>query len=403
MAKQSGNILTPDSHDANIHPDPESANLSAGAQHKAPAPLLFTTKKPQPCAIHVQSKQHKKTTQAMKHLKKIAMYFCCFGSAIAQTSCDLIDDDLSDCGKDYKLEYRMRLITNMDDELAQKLREADDEPIKASLRQHLLQFFSDSGHDLDLSFYLTAPDDEARRHHALHDMLGANQASYTIYLPVSQYRNLAVANSGREPLVVLQQEQQRSLAELFQLRADTIDSHRTGLFTGRHTIDPPAADTTIVVDLYMANCAAALVCDTTGYRVSDFRVYMADMGDAFHVDDSVYTYTTNPVVRTRRVDAATKNSVAFAGATFPSADVPTRADADDGRGSYWQMRAYVTLADGKTTETVLYVRDPLKAAQLRIIKCRLTEGGVVTPTVDANVGISIQLDWEPGMDFNQDV
>ena len=336
----------------------------------------------------------------MKHLKKIAMYICCFGSAIAQTSCDLIDDDLSDCGKDYKLEYRMRLITNMDDELAQKLREADDEPIKASLRQHLLQFFSDSGHDLDLSFYLTT-DDEARRHHASQDMLGANQASYTIYLPAEQYRNLAVANSGREPLVLLQQDQQRSLAELFQLRADTIDSHSTGLFTGRHTIDPPTADTTIVVDLYMANCAAALVCDTTGYRVSDFRVYMTDMGDGFHLSDSVYTYASKPIVRTRRVDAGIKNSVAFAGVTFPSADVPTRAaTTDDGHGSYWQMRAYVTLDNGKTTETILYVRDPLKAANLRIIKCRMTDEGVVTPTVDANVGISFQLDWHEGIHFN---
>ena len=378
-------------------------NLSAGAQHKAPAPLHL---KKQENEYTTLSDPHRannpKMTQAMKHLKKIAMYICCFGSAIAQTSCDLIDDDLSDCGKDYKLEYRMRLITNMNDELAQKLREADDEPIKASLRQHLLQFFSDSGHDLDLSFYLTA-DDEARRHHARQDMLGANQASYTIYLPAKQYRNLAVANSGREPLVLLQQDQQRSLAELFQLRADTIDSHRVGLFTGRHTIDPPAADTTIVVDLYMANCAAALVCDTTGYRVRDFRVYMTDMGDAFHVNDSVYTYTTKPIVRTRRVDAGIKNSVAFTGKSFPSRDVPVYTDGDSGEQSSWQMRAYVTLADGKTTETILYVRDPLKAANLRIIKCRMTGDGVVTPTVDANVGISFQLDWKPGMDFDQDV
>ena len=181
----------------------------------------------------------------MKHnWKNIAtVALCLMGSAIAQTSCDVIDDDLSDCGKDYTVVYRMQLMTNMDDELNHVL----DAAVRSALRQVLDGYFTDYGRDLDVSFYLTTAD-EARRHHAVHQMNG-REGQYTYYLAAEPYRNLVVANVGQEPLVALVEDTLRQTARLQQERRDTISGHTSHLYTGRTTIDVPTTDTTIVVPL----------------------------------------------------------------------------------------------------------------------------------------------------------
>jgi hypothetical protein len=46
------------------------------------------------------------------------------------------------------------------------------------------------------------------------------------------------------------------------------------------------------------------------------------------------------------------------------------------------------------------VHEPLKAANLKIIKLKMEPTGEVT-TVDAEVGVSVQLNWEDGLHFEQ--
>ena len=41
--------------------------------------------------------------------------------ALALSSCSTIDDDLSDCSNGYKLDYELRLVTNMTTELQTQL------------------------------------------------------------------------------------------------------------------------------------------------------------------------------------------------------------------------------------------------------------------------------------------
>ena len=67
------------------------------------------------------------------------------------TSC--IDEDLSKCGSDYKIVYRMNLRTNMNVEIAQTLTTPEELAYADVLRQHLAGVFSDYAYDNDLSFY----------------------------------------------------------------------------------------------------------------------------------------------------------------------------------------------------------------------------------------------------------
>ena len=64
-----------------------------------------------------------------------------------------------------------------------------------------------------------------------------------------------------------------------------------------------------------------------------------------------------------------------------------------------------TVEDGSITETILYVRTPLRAGQLRIIKCKAYKNGGVEPTNmnDHTVGVSITTDWGDGWHFEPDL
>jgi hypothetical protein len=60
------------------------------------------------------------------------------------------------------------------------------------------------------------------------------------------------------------------------------------------------------------------------------------------------------------------------------------------------------MADGKVTETVLSVDEPLKAGDLRIIKGELDDDGAVKPH-DSTVCVSVTLDWGNGGEYYPDL
>ena len=116
----------------------------------------------------------------------------CICLLLTLLACSSIDEDLSDCGSDYELNYELRLVTNMTTELQTQLTTQTDVNIAQALRTHLQNIFTDFAHDVDLSFYDTQGD-SLRLHHDEH-IMDANQASYTLYLPMRQYMHLAAAN-----------------------------------------------------------------------------------------------------------------------------------------------------------------------------------------------------------------
>lgn len=340
------------------------------------------------------------------HLRLAALLLI---GAIAQASCNSIDDDLSDCGTDTAVTYDVRLLTNMDDELATVLGEPADAPVATALRSHLTPIFAERAHDLDIAFYqlagaglpspttptasttTTAPLYLRERH-----IIDARQAAYTLYLPLHRYQNLALANLADNSAVALSGADD---AATVTLASAATTPHTTGLFTARLPMDLSRAEGqhTYHATLYMANSAAALVIDTTGVTTQGITVTVSGLADAFNVNDSTYTYDKHITVSTQEVKAASGHQACYCTVAFPSPDsapAATRADAT----AIWTVYAYVDLPNGTTTRNVINVYQPLRAACLKIIKVRMQDDGSFQP-VTTEVGVSTSLNWRKGGEY----
>ena len=349
---------------------------------------------------------------SVKHL------FCTICCCIALGSCSVIDDDLSVCDNHYELDYELRLVTNMNTELKTQLSTETQLSLAHSLRTHLADIFTDFAHDVDLSFYDTQGD-SLRLQHDEH-IMDANQASYALNLPKRQYMHLAVANIVDNPLVDLVDDERCHTARLSRLHGGTVlrgddapivDSHTTGIFTARQLMKVlEGIDQQFDVRLYMANCAAALVIDTIDSNAKDIEVYSTGFAVGFNVADSSYLFVDNPpLIRAKRVEEAhDPGEVAFCSVSFPSREAPAPKSQQASRRviietdepfistladeSLWELHVYATAKDGTRTKSILYIRRPLRAGQLMIIKVRMHDDGSVT-SGDPTVGVSITLNW----------
>jgi hypothetical protein len=54
------------------------------------------------------------------------------------------------------------------------------------------------------------------------------------------------------------------------------------------------------------------------------------------------------------------------------------------------------------TKSVLDVKEPLQAGQIKVVKAQLQADGSLQP-VSAEVGVSITLDWKEGGSYNSDI
>ena len=325
-------------------------------------------------------------------------------TVMALSACSSIDDDLSNCDNSYELDYELRLVTNMTTELHTQLGMETNVQLAANLRSHLGDIFTDFAHDVDLSFYDTSGD-SVRLQHDEH-IMDANQSSYVLNLPMRQYMHLAVANVVDNPVVGLTDDDRCHLSFLETTTADTIPSHTTGLFTARLPMDvKEGIDQTFNVRLYMANCAATLLVDPRGHDVSNLRVYTTGFATKFNICDSSYTFAAkSPIVETNKVETNNDNELCYVSVNFPSREPKiTRSViettepfiAQEGDETLWQFIIYITNADGTVTKTILSLRQPLRAGQLKIIKGYVTEEGAVH-TSDQTVGVNVTLDWKEG-------
>lgn len=357
---------------------------------------------------------------ALKHSWNIALTVAATFFVAALLSCSVIDDDLSDCGNSYELDYELRLVTNMTTELQTQLTTQTDLQLAAALRTHLSNIFTDFAHDVDLSFYDTQGD-SIRLQHDQH-VMNANQASYTLYLPVRQYMHVAVANVVNNPVVEITSDDYCHQARLALSSAssgsaagipDTISSHTTGLFTARLPMNvKEGVDQQFNVHLYMANCASTLVIDTTGCKASNIRLFATGFATAFSLADSIYTFSEHsPIVRSEETHIDDNRHQCFTTVTFPSPEPAMTRIVINTEEPFqslpdikplWEMHAYVTAYDGTTTHTTLYIHEPLRAGQLRIFKGRLHDDGSIT-TNDNNVGVSVQLNWQQGQHYEPEL
>jgi len=340
----------------------------------------------------------------------------------------MIDEDQSDCGKDAKIDYEMRLITNMNIELETQLDSVRDKDVIEALRNYLQNIFTDYAHDVDLSFYDTKAD-SGRLHHE-QVIMNASQRSYTLYLPMREYMHLAVANDMNNQLVDLKDDEHCHPSKLQQMKADTITPHTTGLFTARLPMDVKEnEDQSFLVRLYMANCAAALVIDTDGNDATGMEVISTGFASRFSICDSAFVFDDMPpVIKTDDVPVKGGLQKLFCTVNFPSKDTPPLTSSLRGTGntrtvieteepfiaqsdekSLWELRVYVprpgsaqSRSGASITETVFRLKKPLRAGQLMIIRGRLLPDGSVT-TNTSEVGVSVTLDWKPGGTYNPEI
>ena len=321
--------------------------------------------------------------------------------AMGLFSCSAIDDDLSDCPPDeeqFQMEYQLRLVTNMTTELETQLTTLTEIGVADALREHLKDIFSDRAHDIDLSFYDTEGALNSLYHKS--DIIDANQTSYTLTLPMRKYMHLAVANIADNNQVALEDEQHSNTSMLLQSEGKTLNSHTTGLFTARQPMEVlEGVDQTFNVRLYMANSAVALVLDPKGHTFTDMKVYATGFARQFNISDSVYVFPDeNPLIRADKVETGNE-LLCFCSVNFPSHDAETKAAEEK---TLWQIKAYITKTDGKVTESVLDIKEALKAGNLKILKGELDDDGAIRP-YDSRIGVSVMLDWNEGGSYDPDL
>ena len=339
--------------------------------------------------------------------------FHLFTLSLLVSSCSVIDEDQSDCNYS-KVEYDLTLVTNVTTEIETQLETQLNTQLEMELGVQLKDFlsniFTDFAHDVNLSFYDTQGD-SLRLYHDEH-IMDANQASYTLNLPMREYMHLAAANLVNNNLVDLVNDERCHHSVLFQDQPDTIPSHTTGLFTARQKMEVlEGIDQNFKVHLYMANCAAALVIDTQGHDISGMKVYTTGFATRFLICDSTFVYPRrSPIVRTTKIaKSEDSQEVAFCSVNFPSrAPSKTRTViettepfiAEPGEEVLWEFRVYVpspnsTHQETTYTETRLLINEMLNPGQLKIVKARVGENGTIE-TDAPEVGVSVTLDWQQG-------
>ena len=336
-------------------------------------------------------------------------------------SCSMIDEDQSDCGVQAKVDYEMRLVTNMSTEIQTQLTTQMDLEMATALRNYLSGIFTDYAHDVDLSFYDTVGD-SVRLKHDRH-IMDANEASYTLNLPMRQYMHLAVANLVDNDLVGLEKDEYCHPSMLQQVARDTINSHDTGLFTARQPMEVlEGVDQSFKVRLYMANCAACLIIDPRDHNTDGIKVFATGFATGFNICDSAFVFPKqSPIVTTTELKPeGGSGERGYCCVTFPSrmsgkpAGSQTRTIieteepfiGDSGRETLWQFRVYVPHSSSESrssgeayTESILNVKNAQKAGELTIIKAHLGGNGEVE-TKASEVTVSVTLDWKPGGEYH---
>ena len=330
-----------------------------------------------------------------------------FFMAAGLMACSLVDEDLRGCEQDCALDYELQLVTNMTTELQTQLSLAADVALSTALETRMRSIFTDFAHDVDLSFY-DVQGDSLRLHHESH-IMDASESSYTLYIPVRKYMHLAVANLADNRMVELVQGEKCHGAFFRQPDSDTLDCHKTGLFSARLLMDvKEGIDQQFDVSLYMVNCASSLVLDTLGSGIKDVRVFMSGFATGFNLADSTYRFDTSPVIRPEKINAEGDPSapLCFTSVSFPSRDLPDSKVVietedpftyEEAEAQLWLIYVYCTLADGSVTRTVLGVRRPLRPGQFTVIRAKAKTDGSALPERESTVGVSITLGWTPGM------
>ena len=357
------------------------------------------------------------------------------------TGCALIDEKTADCPEDMALVCALNLVNNKEEEMDARLGSLHDRPVRAALEDYLTDVFVTSAHDVDLFFY----DQRKRGKMTVEEQLvmDADQREFAIKIPASDYRMGSTANLSAQPDLFLVNTDDGYKISLVQKEGERVASHPTAIFTARRRMlvrdnESQRYDVTF----QMTNAAAAIVLNRDSCEVKSIRADYGGLADSFKVIDSTYSFGHRTLIEPDRIDIVPfmglaedsnyesepwvydvfwtrweKVPIMFCGVGFPSPNV-----GDEIIGIYpkiWTIYLYVTLPDDTVTRSEIYIGKPLQAGHLMIIKGWICGDGSFTaipehvpyfpqpdpdqPADSTVVGVSVQLNWKMGSEFNPDL
>ena len=301
--------------------------------------------------------------------------------------------------------YELQLVTNISTELQTQLTTETERQVGEALGNHLSEVFKDHAQDIHLSFYDV--DETGEVLYQREEQMNNSEKSYTIYLPMRQYRHLALANLQENTWVHLENDENSQTSALVQKEGDVVESHETGIFTARSDMDVlENVDQTFLVKLFMANSADALVIDPRGQEFKSIQVYATGFASQFDICDSVYVYPAeSPLITAEKVETD-NDLLCYCTVNFPSHDqlvipvgAPQRAATDGLAPGLWDYHLYIKTAKGTVTRNVIRSYKPLPAEQVQVVHVKLEPDGSAE-TVDVTLGVSVTTDWNEGWHFD---
>lgn len=325
--------------------------------------------------------------------KTIHMILCgCL--MLSATSC--IYDDLSGCGNTHTLIYRMEgNAPAAADIIRDELAATGSEAMTLELERVLLPMFGDRANRLSLAFYRA----DGTLHTQTEAAPGSNSHTLQVLLPPATHRHIAWAHNAEGYPVELSGADHPDRLRFHHPAAttDTLRAEMAGLFTGRATI--PAETSTDTVRLTMQNTAAAIVLvPLSGKPLGEVAMFVRETASGFSCADSLFHFERTPILRGLRTDAG--SLTALYSAAFPSRDGAAVDGRAGGQKGLWEVDVYIRVGD-KITKNTLHIDRPLRAGLPQVLCFTVNDGGEIAPTQD--VTVSVELDWNPGFDFDLDV
>lgn len=321
-------------------------------------------------------------------------------SALPLSFVSCIDEDLSRCGVNYSIDYRIELSASLRLTLDQQLTAPAEQQLAVALRKDLADVMSERAAVMDLLFFMV--DGGSLTKHQTEEP-DANSLSMTVYMNRGDYHNIALATTHKNVGVSIYDQSTYSGIRLLQESGDTIDAHQAAIYMGYELLEMDETSNRFYVPLYMINSVPVLVVDPDGSPAVTVAAYTRRTASGIVCSDSTFTYDHSAVMRTLRTDGG--GLVAYHSVCFPSTDTSTSrigSDITEEEGSLWEMDLYTRMPDGEYVKNTLYIKDPLRAGEMQIIKVKLDDEGRVV-TDNPEVGVSVELDWKPGGDFDIEV
>lgn len=327
-------------------------------------------------------------------------------------SCTFIDDDRSDCEDTYSLNYELKVVSNINLQLSEQLQVSTGSMTLKALNNYFSPIMQPATSEARLGFFPT--DGDAPIYYSLHTE--GRRTALGISIPADNYRHIAVIGQA-DPSIFLTDTTMAATVRLTRFLNDTVDSHNHAILAGTLDMDVLGnVNQSWEVNLYPADASVSVVLKKNP-MVRRTRVFLADLATSFTPNDSTWHWDHNSLVRTDAIDVPGTDSVAYCGIAFPSR-ADSQVAAKWGRGitaknvgkgtespsndAVWRIIVLNDMPGGSVTRTVLYVRKPLRAGDVRVIRVHVNDDGGVD-TGNSNVGASVTLDWKKGGEYNPEI